>query len=131
MTITFIRGKSFQDTQSNIHQEVQNAAKTSNSDISSADAEMALLQKIAEISPYFPDPWKLKKKDFMALQPGVYLVSNTYFGDKPIFAEIVANGHESRKAQWDRILAAGASQMNCRVFPSKQAYEVWKAILFR
>ena len=70
---------------------------------------------------------KLTKKILMAAPDGAYLVSNCFQGFTPqlsIFEEIVSPPQD-REQQWERILAAKASQRLCRVFASKVEYQAW------
>lgn len=64
---------------------------------------------------------KLTKRILMATPDGAYLVSNCFQGftsQLSIFEEIVSSPQD-REQQWERILAAKASQRLCRVFASK------------
>ena len=70
---------------------------------------------------------KLTKKFFSTLPPGVYLVSNCYeqIGPNtftPAFYEYTELP-EGRKAQWERIKAAGADQRICDVYKSLEAFK--------
>lgn len=74
---------------------------------------------------------KLTKKMFMALPTGGLLVSNCMVSrNQSVFEEPVEQEGPARSRQWDRVVAARASQRLCRVFRSRDDYEAWlKAIV--
>ena len=69
---------------------------------------------------------KLTKKMFMALPTGGLLVSNCMVSrKKSVFEEAIEPEGPARSRQWDRVIAAGASQRLCRVFRSREDYSAW------
>ena len=69
---------------------------------------------------------KLTKKFLMGLREGLYLVSNLFSSRfKPIYADIVAPLSE-RVKQWKVIIEMSVDQRLCRVFKSKEDYEIWE-----
>jgi hypothetical protein len=70
-------------------------------------------------------PKKLTLKFLQSLPSGSYLVSNLWTEFRiPVFEEFVAP-LEARKDQWKRIIATGAAQRTCHMFPSKEAFDRW------
>jgi hypothetical protein len=69
---------------------------------------------------------KLTKKVFMAAPAGWVIASNCLVSpSQSVFEERVASSIPGREAQWQRIVAAGASQRLCRVFQSHSEYQTW------
>lgn len=68
------------------------------------------------------EPSKLTRKYFLALPAGTFLASNIWRDGREAFAEYVAATTEERDAQWKRIVASGAAQRLCRVFPTESHF---------
>lgn len=73
------------------------------------------------------EPTKLTRKYFMGLPDGMFVASNLWRGGGDAFAECVAATPEEQDAQWKRIVALGAAQRLCRVFPSERHYLKWSS----
>lgn len=77
------------------------------------------------------EPSKLTRRYFVALPGGVLLASNLWRDGREVFVESVAATAGERNAQWKRIVASGAAQRLCRVFPSERHFLEWSSEMRR
>ncbi len=67
---------------------------------------------------------RLTKKFFLLIPTGLYLSSNCWTFDRPIFEEKILH-NKNREDQWERILKCRADQRLCNIFENKKDHEKW------